>query len=298
MSTKYRVLFVVNPISGGRDKSDIVDHVKERIQQLKGELYIFYTTGKNDKEEVTAVFNKFEPHRILLAGGDGTLKLLAEILKDNVVPIGLFPAGSANGLAENLNLKTALEEVADVALGENFVEVDCIDVNDELCLHISDIGLNAALIKNYDEGNIRGKLGYFIQSLPTLLESDYPFEFTVKTHGEPIKRKAVLLAIANAKKYGTGSKINPDGNFRDGKFEVLIFKKLDLPQILKTFREDVKLSPDFLEIFSASEVTIACAKEVPFQIDGEYRGSVKEVHAKISPYKIKIAVPEDWQEQK
>lgn len=297
MSTKYRVLFVVNPISGGIDKSEIIDHIKDKLKQAGSELYIFYTTGKNDKEEAAQVFQDFQPHRILVAGGDGTLKLLAEIIKDRSVPIGLFPAGSANGLAENLQLSTSMKENAKIALGDNFVNVDCIDVNGELCLHISDIGLNAALIKNYEEGNIRGKLGYIIQSLPTLLKTDYPFDFVIKAEGETIKRKAVLLAIANAKKYGTGSKINPKGNFLDGKFEILIFKKLDLPQILKTFKEHVELDKDFLEIISVKEAIIKCAKDVPFQIDGEYRGSVREVVAKISHYKIKLAVPEGWQEK-
>lgn len=296
MSTKYRVLFIVNPISGGKDKAHIVDHIKQRLEQKKGELYIYYTKAKNDKEEITKILENFKPHRILIAGGDGTLKLMAEIIKDDSIPIGLFPAGSANGLAENLQLSTDVEENANIALGDNFIHVDCIDVNGELCLHISDIGLNAALIKNYDEGNIRGKLGYLIQSLPTLLKTDYPFSFTIKSAGETITREAVLLAIANAKKYGTGSKINPNGNFRDGKFEVLVFKKLDLPEILKTFREDVELDQDFMEIISASEVTIECATEVPFQIDGEYRGQVRQVSAKISPYRIKMAIPLDWKE--
>lgn len=297
MTTKYRVLFVVNPISGGKDKADLVDHIKQRLEEKEGELYIFYTKGKNDKEEITKVCDNFKPHRILIAGGDGTLKLLAEILKNDSIPIGLFPAGSANGLAENLQLSTNVKENADIALGDHFIHVDCIDVNGELCLHISDIGLNAALIKNYEEGNIRGKLGYLIQSLPTLIKTDYPFSFTIKNGEETLSRQAVLLAIANAKKYGTGSKINPNGNFRDGKFEVLVFKKLDLPQILKTFREDVEIDEDFLEIFSASEVTIECDKEVPFQIDGEYRGQVRKVSARISPYQIKMAVPEDWTEK-
>jgi diacylglycerol kinase family enzyme len=47
-----------------------------------------------------------------------------------------------------------------------------------------------------------------------------------------------------------------------------------------------------VEIFSASEVNIECEKNIPFQIDGEYRGEVKQVHAEISPIKIKIPVPQ------
>ena len=294
MKEKYRVLFVVNPISGGRDKTEMVECVKERVRHIKGEIYIYYTSGENDKEEVSKIIESFRPQRILIAGGDGTLKLVAEILKDDSIPIGLFPAGSANGLAENLDLPSKTEEIAEVAFGENYVHVDCIEVNDELCLHISDIGLNAALIKNYDAGNIRGKLGYLIQSVPTLIKSDFPFSFKIKIGEEVIHRNAVLLAIANAKKYGTGSKINPEGRFNDGKFELLIFKKFDIPGILKTFQENVEVNRDFLEVFPASEAVIECEKNVPFQIDGEYRGEIKSAHARISPYKIKMTVPANF----
>ncbi|WP_189605023.1 diacylglycerol/lipid kinase family protein [Salinimicrobium marinum] len=294
MNIKYKVLFVVNPISGGIDKSVIVEHVKERMAARKGELHIYYTNGKNDKEELTDVIKDFKPHRILIAGGDGSIKLVAEILKDDIVPIGLIPAGSANGLAENLNLPSTTEEIADIALGDNFVEVDCIMVNNELCLHISDIGLNAALIKNYEEGDVRGKLGYLIQSVPTLIKSDFPFRFSISIKGQTMEHEAVLVAIANAKKYGTGSRINPDGEFNDGIFEILVFKKFDIPQILKTFQENAEYEKDFLEIFPASEAHIKCYKKVPFQIDGEYRGEVDSVNAKITSYKLKMACPPEF----
>ena len=291
MQEKQRVLFIVNPISGGIDKTDIVDQVKERMKKTRAEIYIYYTSGENDKEEVSKIVDDFEPQRILITGGDGSIKLIAEVLQNREVPIGLIPAGSANGLAENLELPSTTEMLLDIAFGNNFVEVDCIMINDELCLHISDIGLNAALIKNYEEGNVRGKLGYIIQSIPTLIKSDFPFRFKLQINGKTIRREAVLLAIANAKKYGTGSKINPQGKFNDGKFEILVFKKFDIPQILRTFQEDFEPDTDFLEIFPATEVSIECEKNVPFQIDGEYRGEICKVEAKISSYKLKMAAP-------
>ena len=292
MSANHRVLLVVNPISGGRDKTSIIENVKKAASEKKYELQIYYTSGKRDKEDLTQVVEAYKPGRILTAGGDGTIKLIAEILKDDSIPLGIFPAGSANGLAENLNLPTDIPKLTQIALGNNFIHLDTISVNHELCLHISDIGLNAALIKNYEEGNIRGKMGYLIQSIPTLIKADFPFHFSIEQEGRTMHRKAVLLAIANAKKYGTGSTINPQGKYDDGVFEVLAFKEFNIPQILRTFRENVELSKDFVEIFSASEIKITCPKNVPFQIDGEYRGEVKEVHAKISEVKVRIAVPE------
>ena len=291
MSAIKKVLLVVNPISGGIDKSGIIELLEEKLKQLDLELVLFQTSGVKDKADLTELIQKVNPERILIAGGDGTIKLIAEIIQSPSIPIGLFPAGSANGLAENFSLPTDLNELSNIALGNNFIEIDSISINNELCLHISDIGLNAALIKNYEEGNIRGKLGYLIQSIPTLIKSDFPFDFTISIGSQVYQRKAVLVGIANAKRYGTGATINPEGRFDDGKFEILVFKSFNIPQILKTFQENAVLSKDFLEIFPATQAVIQCGKKIFFQIDGEYRGEVKEVRAEISPIKIKFAVP-------
>ncbi len=291
MFKNQKVLVVVNPISGGIDKETYLHHIIRGVEAQEGELHTYKTTGKRDKEELYEVVEWFNPDRVLIVGGDGTIKLMSEVLEDSSIPLGIFPAGSANGLAENLNLPDDPAELTRIALSDNFKILDSIRVNNELCLHIGDIGLNAALIKNYEEGNIRGKLGYIIQSIPTLIKTDFPFQFKIEIQGRTIHRKAVLVAIANARRYGTGSTINPNGRYDDGKFEILVFKQFDIPEILKTFREHVSLSKDFLEIFPASEAHIECSRNVPFQVDGEYRGEVKTVHAKISSIKIKIAVP-------
>ena len=291
MAEFSRVLMVVNPISGGIDKSDIIEEVKRQVKEKDLDLKTYFTSGKEDKEALFSVIEDYAPHRILSVGGDGTIKLIAELLEDESVPLGIFPAGSANGLAENLNLSGNDRELTSIALGEKYKKLDSILINNELCLHISDIGLNAALIKNYQEGNIRGKLGYLIQSIPTLIQSDFPFQFKIEIDGKKISRQGVLIAVANAQKYGTGSKINPKGRYDDGKFEILIFKRFNIPQILKTFRENVELDEDFLEIISGVEARIHSEKNIPFQIDGEYRGDIKDVMARISPVKIKIAVP-------
>jgi diacylglycerol kinase family enzyme len=45
-----------------------------------------------------------------VAGGDGTIKMVAEAMENYDVIIGILPAGSANGLAVDLNLPTTIEE--------------------------------------------------------------------------------------------------------------------------------------------------------------------------------------------
>src|SRR5204862_6451813 len=97
--------------------------------------------------------------------------------------------------------------------------------------------------------------------------------------------------IANAKKYGTGVVINPNGLLNDGKFELVILKNLDLIVFVKILTGNIPLNSDDVDIISTDMATIITDTPTCFQIDGEYCGFEKELDVKILPHKIKIAVP-------
>ena len=290
MKVSDNILLIINPISGDSDKEQVIKQVQMRVREQSGNLEIYRTTGDNDQEKITKVLNQFEAHRVLVAGGDGTIKLTAEVLRNHSVPIGILPSGSANGLAYNLKIPEAPGEALDIALSDHFWEIDALCINNDLCLHVSDLGLNAELIRNYEEGKVRGKLGYVLQSVPTLVKSDMPFSFEVSAEGQSLNRQGILLAIANARQYGTGATINPEGQLDDGKFEILIFKKLDFVEIFKTLGEDIELDSDFVESISTTHAEVHCHQPVPFQIDGEYYGEVDHIDVSILPKDIKVAV--------
>jgi YegS/Rv2252/BmrU family lipid kinase len=291
MKIKNQILLVVNPISGGIDKSKLIEVVKTEINTRNYSLEIYKTSGVNDQDVIEKIIFEFQPERILVAGGDGTIQLVAEVLKNHDIPIGILPAGSSNGLALNLNLPTNLNEQLKVAFGNTFFKMDTLQINGRSCLHIADLGINAELIKNFQSSNIRGKLGYILHSIPTLMKCEYPFEFEIEANGKQIVQKGVLLAIANARKFGTGANINPSGKLNDGLFELILFKTLNLVEIFRTLNDQIILDPEFAEIISTSSARINCKTPVSFQIDGEYIGEISKVVAAIGPKKLEIAVP-------
>lgn len=282
-------LFIINPISGNEDKSHLLRMVKAELKS-DDKLTIFKTTGENDTEKIQQELKKENFNRVLVAGGDGTVKLAAEAMGDHALPIGILPAGSANGLASDLDLPEQPKKFIPIALYGKTRKIDAININDELGLHISDFGLNAELIKEYESSSLRGKLGYAINSITTLFQSKGPYEFEISTEKETFTKKGIMLALANSKKFGTGAVVNPKGKIDDGIFEVLLFKKLDLFEILKTLNEGKELSSDFVESFPVKEVKIKTQQKVDFQIDGEYCKAISEVNAKILPNKLEIAV--------
>ncbi|PTX43341.1 YegS/Rv2252/BmrU family lipid kinase [Christiangramia gaetbulicola] len=285
------VLLIVNPIAGHTDKKKIISTVHDHLEQIKAGYHLYMTTGENDKDKIQSEIEDHNIDRVLVAGGDGTINLVAEAIKDYDLTLGIIPSGSANGLAVNFDLPEELDSQIEVALGENYKDIDLLCLNDIICLHMSDLGINAELIRNYENSSFRGKFGYLIQSIPTLIQSEYPFDFLIETEDFFQEAKAVLLGFANVKKYGTGANVNPNGIPDDGIFEILIFKKLSLGEILKTLRNETDLDPDFVEIIPAKKAKITCRKPVSFQIDGEYIGKKTEINIKILPQKLRLAIP-------
>lgn len=294
MKSENYILLVVNPISGDSEKEPIVNLVKTEATKRNYSFQLYKTTGKSDVENIRAIINENEPSRLLVAGGDGTISLVAECILGTDICLGIIPAGSANGMAVNFNLPETLPEQVEIALSDCSIKIDVLFINEKLCLHIADLGINAELIENYENSGIRGKFGYFLQSIPTLINSDSPFDFTIEMENETVKKTGILLAIANANKFGTGATINPEGKINDGKFEILIFKNLDFSEIFKTMQERPEMSSDFIHVISLNRARIRCANKVPFQIDGEFMGETNDVNIKIEKEKLLVALPESF----
>ena len=293
MNKNRHVLIVINPKAGSLNKEEKEKVVQKLYNMItdKGWTHELYkTTGENDGDAILKLTQKTSFDRVVIIGGDGTINLVAHGLREHPVLLGVIPSGSANGLAFNLNLPDKLEEQIEVALGDKFIEIDHLKINENSCLHIADLGLNAELIHNFQDSGIRGKFGYLLQSIPTLIHTEGPFAFEIEIDGKLMERSGILLAIANAKHYGTGATINPNGRMDDGKFEVLVFKELNTLEIIKTIYDKVDLSTDFAECFSTDKVVITTKNPVPFQMDGEPMGKTNKVEASIYPKRLRFAV--------
>jgi diacylglycerol kinase (ATP) len=288
---KNNIIFVVNPISGDLDKSELIEWVQEFAITHNFNLVVFETTGKRDLEGIKSLYKQYQPSRIVVAGGDGTIKMVAEAMEEQDVIIGILPAGSANGLAVDLNLPLALEENLEIAFLHHYIEIDMICINGKKSIHLSDIGINADLVKNYEESNLRGFWGYALQAYTTLKDAPEPFQAMIVANNETVQHTARMIVIANSQKYGTGVIINPNGSMNDGQFELVILKSLDLLLLGKIITGNMPIDSDDVVIISTKEAIIKTDNPVNFQIDGEYCGAQTTLDIYILHKQMKIAVP-------
>ncbi|HEU4496319.1 MAG TPA: YegS/Rv2252/BmrU family lipid kinase [Flavobacterium sp.] len=291
MSAQKNYILVANPISGDVDKMPIIEAAKNFAENANINLAVFETTGDSDEKKIRELQEKSQSERIIVVGGDGTIKMVAEALENHDVILGIIPGGSANGLSVDLNLPGTLEENLEIAFRSNYMEIDMISINGKKSLHLSDIGINAELIKNYENGNIRGKLGYALQAINTLAGLKEPFRALIETEGRTVETEARMVVIANSQKYGTGVTINPQGVMNDGKFEIVILKNLDLVVFSKILSGNMPVESGDVEIISTDKASIATNVPVSFQIDGEYCNEVTQLEVAILPGQMKVAIP-------
>lgn len=287
---KKNIIIVVNPVSGAVEKKEIVDSTLLFAKNENLESILYETLGTKDVENIKNLYNIHKPERIIIIGGDGTIRMVAEAIAKEDVILGIIPAGSANGFALDLDLQLTLEKNLEVAFLHQFMEVDIITINDKIGIHLSDLGLNAELIKNYEQGEIHGKWGYALNTITTLFDSGDPFTAKIKANNETFGYVARMIVIANAKKYGTGVVINPNGVMNDGKFELVILKNFDLILFGQIISGNMPSDPDDVEIISTDKATIELDAPVSFQIDGEYCGTETKLDIKILHKQLKIAV--------
>ncbi|NMH27583.1 diacylglycerol/lipid kinase family protein [Flavobacterium silvaticum] len=291
MNSSRKYLFVVNPISGDLDKSDMIQSVQAAAKDRNIEIHVFETDGKNDETQIRDWYDANKPERVLVAGGDGTIKMVAETLEDCDVIFGLIPAGSANGLSVDLEFPTDFEAVIDIAFDGKPKAIDMVCINNIKSIHLSDLGLNASLVKNYEQSSIRGKIGYALQSINTLKEEGEPFNVRIEANGGIIESEARMVVVANSQKYGTGVVINPMGKLDDGKFEIVLLKTLDLILFGKIITGNMPLDTGEIEIISTDKATITTNVPIHFQVDGEYCGEESKLDVYMLPGQMKIAHP-------
>jgi diacylglycerol kinase (ATP) len=274
-----KLLFIVNPGSGNGEinfTEVITSYFDDKPNDF--EIYTLSTSCTIDKIKTT--IKKSKADRVIAVGGDGTLKLVAECLLETDLPMGIIAAGSANGMARELGIPTVVEEALDLTLNGNPKKIHAVIVNGELCIHLADIGFNAYLVKKFDDLPQRGMMGYAKAAWKALWNHNkMQVEFKIKDR--LISAQAAMVVIANATMYGTGVKINPDGQLDDELFEVILVKEYSVMEILKIRFTDLPFNPKNIESFQTDSLNIKAKHKAHFQVDGEYKGKVNSVKAHI-----------------
>lgn len=290
-SSNLKILFIINPASGGKKKIQWEPLIRKHFAQLSYQIDFFILTGKGDAASINHLIKKLAPAKVVAVGGDGTISMVAEQLMNTSIPIGILRGGSANGMAAELAIPDDPASALDTIINGIEQKCDLIRLNEtRISMHLSDLGLNARLIKYYDQSAIHGMWGYVRMILKILIEGK-PLKAHISTDGNETDITAYMIVFANSTKYGTGAVINPHGAIDDGKFELVVVRQISVVEFAKLFLRHSPFNPKKVEIIQTTKAVVQTKRKIHFQVDGEYLGRKNKVTAEIVPRAVTFIVP-------
>lgn len=289
-----RYLFVINPISGETDKSDLAEILDDFALTYKWDYQVYHTTGKNDVENIKSLLSEFNPEIVIAVGGDGTVSLVAQLLVHTDMVLGIIPAGSGNGFSKDIGLPQNNFSAALVALIHGqVVKMDTLKANEYFFMHLADIGFNAHIVKLFNKSESRGLVTYLRFALREFFK--YPTNYyEIITDNGTFTGNAFMVTVANSNQYGSNLTINPGGHWGDSKFEVIIIKRFPKKEAFRIFyrlvTKKINFSPHCI-IIECTKATVFCEKKKTLQYDGEFAKKVKKVDFIIQPASLQIIIP-------
>ncbi len=289
-----KVLFILNPTSGNANNERAVLRMHQLAIEKEFDFKFLYTNGRNDDERIQADLANYKPDRVVAGGGDGTIQLVARNLLGKEALMGIIPMGSANGMATALGIPpNAVDAVDAIVTADHCIPLDLLKFNDKhLCIHLGDIGINALMVKKYEEDSQKGLLGYAKYLLSSIKETPL-LRYTIKTPEQTYEKEGYMLSFANAHQYGTGVHIS-EGEVWDGKFEIVNVPRVALDEVIKAGLTALNVFVDknmFSDVISCTKAEVSIDQEVDFQIDGEYMGKISSLKVEIVPAAVKLLVP-------
>ena len=231
--SKKHITFIVNPISGGHQKDDILKMITELTDREQFDLDIRMTEYAGHAAEIATKSAQEGIDIVVAVGGDGTVNEVARSLTHTQTALGIVPCGSGNGLARHLCIPMNVHKAIEILNHCKIMEFDYGVVNNIPFFCTCGMGFDAFISLKFAEAGKRGPITYVENVLKEGLKYK-PETYEVEDETGARRYKAFLIACANASQYGNNAYIAPEASMRDGVMDVIVmepFTALEAPQI-------------------------------------------------------------------
>ena len=288
-----KYLFIINPTAGSGRTGSYIDFIRDYMSKTDREYRIEVTERP---KEATELVVKFPQYKVCVAvGGDGTANEVAKgILLRGSGILGIVPSGTGNDMAQALHLNMDREEAMERLFKGEVVSIDLGRVRGDYFFNIASVGFDAWVVRETDRIKkvIKGKTSYVLGVLAGLL-TYRSREIHLEIDGEPIKRRATLVAVGNGQSYGGGMKILPMASIYDDMLDVCVVKDISNLKILflfpSIFKGEHTRYVKHVEFFKGRNIKVSLNRGELLNIDGElFEVEDEVVEFKLSNQKLEV----------
>lgn len=282
-------LVIYNPISGGKNKSVVLQTIKSNIDLSKFILVFQPTEQKGHAKEIalSAVNNSFD--FVIAVGGDGTINEVVNGLINSNVPLGIIPCGSGNGFARHCKIPMNVKKATELINRFKLEEVDVIKINDSYAVNSCGWGFDAKVAKDFSETKKRGFFNY-VQLVLKNLRKFKSVRIRYRIADKIFEDNFFMITITNSAQFGNNIYIEPRASVQDGILNLVCVHTFGLRHIpgltndllTRKFYKNKKVTSNevkSIEIITGSEF---------LHIDGEHSNAEYPIKISVIPRAIRV----------
>jgi diacylglycerol kinase (ATP) len=288
-----KIIFIINPIAGTRQKQIIHDAILKTFPEESPEVFYSEYCGHAFEIATRKVEEGFI--NIVAVGGDGTVNEVASALVNTSCNLGIIPAGSGNGLARHLRIPVHLAESLSVIRNHKIQTIDVGKVSGRYFFCTCGTGFDASVGKKFANDNRRGMLSYVRATIHQYINYS-PKSYILKTGKKKVKLKAFLVTFANSGQYGNNAYIAPNAIIDDGLLDLCVlrpFPKASTLELgLRLFFKNIDQSP-YIEVMRVKKASLKRKgkQKIILNLDGESITVKNKLKVKVIPEALHVMIP-------
>lgn len=288
---KTKVLFLINPISGGKKKASLPGLIKQYLNPYKFESTIQFTERVHHAHELAR--NAVGQYNIVVAvGGDGTINEVGSAIVGTNTALGIIPCGSGNGLARFMGIPVDTLKALHTLNNYRTELIDAAKLNEQWFFNMAGMGFDAHISEVFSHYKGRGFGAYFSSSIKEI--ANYKSQhYQITIDGQVYEREAFMLSFANSSQYGNNAHVAPHASVQDGLLDVCIIKPFPLyrfPEMgLRMFTKTAD-SSKYVEIIKGRHIEVTRSFPGAIHLDGEPQVIGTHAEIIIEPKMLKVVV--------
>ena len=296
--SERRCAVVYNPIKASEDLREAI--ARQATASGWEDAIWLETPVENPGPAITERVVSARVDRVITAGGDGTVRIVADRLAETGIPMAVVPLGTANLLARNLDIPLSEAEAVEVAFGDHTRDIDLIKVTvdgapGEHFAVIGGLGVDAMIMDETSPElkDVIGAGAYFIAAAKALGRTPINMRITLDDH-RPRRRNAMICAIGNVGMLAGNLTLIPSARPDDGRLDVYVASPHRLTHWIRVFFRLITLRPradDRVDQWQATQVEVRLDHPDPYQLDGDVAGDCRTLRAEVCPAALTICVP-------
>lgn len=287
---KKSILFIINPISGGKSKLNFPQLASKCLNESLFKSSFVFTEKTGHAQELAA--QNSDKDIIVAVGGDGTINEIASVLEGSNKLMGIIPSGSGNGLARALGIPLKDSEAVRRLNNLNCTQIDSGTLNNRKFFNMAGVGFDAHISSCFAQHTGRG-LGGYVQTTFKEISSYQSQDYILEIDGKTYERNAFMISIANSSQYGNNAHISPFASVKDGlldiciirPFPLYIFPAMGYRMFMKTAHKS-----RFVEIIQGKSVRINREVAGPVHVDGEPQLMEAALELSIKPLSLSVLI--------